>query len=309
MSSRVSLLAACALLLCALAVGYWGLKLGHRAAPETAVDIQVEEAPLASGLSDLQDASVVILLRDIPLYGQISAEDVAMQKVPVAPPGSFSRVDQVVGKTLQMPVAAGSWLSEDAFSSGGKLAHLISPDERAVAINVDEIIAAGGHLRPGDYVDVLLHMNQPSEQGRTQESAQVVLQALRVLSFGKALVPQSEQLAVPPEADKEPPSAGRSVVLAVPSALVNRLLLASQAGTLRLAVRSADEQLAALPAEQAQALAAQASPLLLLRNLTGPSSTGPSIQQPVAAPAAPRPAPRARSVEVIRGTQSSQQNP
>ena len=113
------------------------------------------------------------------------------------------------------------------------------------------MVGAAGQLRPGDYVDVLLFLRE--ETNNPQSSAQVVLPALRVLSVdqqtGLANDGRPAQTAEEQKARRDQQMMGgtvtRTVGLAVPQALASRLLLAAQAGTLRLAVRSADEQLLA----------------------------------------------------------------
>ena len=126
---------------------------------------------------------------------------------------------------------------------------MIRPDERALAVSVDEVIGAAGQLSPGDYVDVLLFLRQ--DTSNAEQSAQIVIPAMRLLSVGDQLgLANDGKPAVPPPVTPEERAqaaqrraAARTVVLAVPEPLLSRLMLASQAGTLRLAVRSADEQL------------------------------------------------------------------
>lgn len=74
--------------------------------------------------------------------------------------------------------------------------------------------------------------------------------ALRVLSVGEqtglANDGRPAQTAEEQQGRHDPIGTGnRTVALAVPEAFASRLMLAAQAGTLRLAVRSADEQLLA----------------------------------------------------------------
>lgn len=98
-------------------------------------------------------------------------------------------------------------------------------------------------------MDVLLALRQ--EAGNTEQSAQIIIPALRLLSVGDQLglandgKPASPPPATPEERAQQAQrrAAARTVVLAVPEQLLSRLMLATQAGTLRLAVRSADEQL------------------------------------------------------------------
>ena len=46
---------------------------------------------------------------------------------------------------------------------GGPLARMIRPDERALAVSIDEVAGAGGQLTPGDYVDILLFLHNNPE--------------------------------------------------------------------------------------------------------------------------------------------------
>jgi pilus assembly protein CpaB len=96
------------------------------------------------------------------------------------------------------------------------------------------------------------------------------------------------------------------VVLAVPEQLLSRMMLATQVGTLRLAVRSSEEQrLAKYWAGERQApdkLVAANSQLFQFTQLalgTAPKTAPGSEQSGAIRPA----------VEVIRGNQTNQQNP
>ena len=126
------------------------------------------------------------------------------------------------------------------------LARMIRPGERAMALAVDEIIGAGGQLSPGDYVDVLLYL--PPDQLNTDRSAQTVVPALRVLSVGALMGPVNQgqddqgQRHEDRAQQQQLRASARSVVVAVPDKLLSRLMLASQAGPLRLTVRSAEEK-------------------------------------------------------------------
>lgn len=313
MDSRVTMALAGVLLLGAVFAGYWGIKLSQ--APQS-VQIQAHAAPvvtpaverLTQAADDVQRTPVVVALRDLPPFVPLNADDLAIELVRTAPPGSFSSVEQVVGRQLWAPLSAGGWLNQAGFEAGGPLSRMIRPDERAVAVAVDEVISAGGHLSPGDYVDVLLVMQE--ETGARERSAQVAVPALRLLSLGEELGPtRSGQpaLAIRDKDEEKARRAPRNVVLAVPQQWLTRLMLASQAGTIRLAVRSADEKLQARYQEGESApikFDEQTRNLLPLAQLVGR-----------AAPAA-RPvsmitggAPRMPAVEVLRGGQSTWQTP
>ncbi|MFK0093024.1 Flp pilus assembly protein CpaB [Pseudomonas sp. NPDC090592] len=253
MSSRLTLFLAAFFLLAALLAGYWGVVLSRPApAPvtvaPTADQPAVAVAPPPSTPPEPPRTAVVVLRNALPANTPVTEDDVLVERLQVAPAGAYQQTAQVVGRTSARPLAAGTWLDDSSFQAGGPLARMIRAHERAVAVGVDEVVGAAGQLRPGDYVDVLLFLRE--EPNNPQSSAQVVLPALRVLSVGEqtglANDGRPAQTAEEQKARREQASLNstgtRTVALAVPEALASRLMLAAQAGTLRLAVRSADEQ-------------------------------------------------------------------
>ena len=316
MNSRVTLGLAGTLLLGAILAGYWGLTLSRQPAVEpaaapAAVAVVAPNAAPATPVEDPTRQPVVVLLRDIAPFVKITAADVAVEKLRTAPAGSLGAVDQVIGRTPWRPLSAGSWLSEESFEAGSQLARMIRPGERALAVAVDEVINAGGQLAPGDYVDVLLFLRK--DESNSQASAQLVVPAVRVLVVGSQMGLTNEgQPASPTRTEEERLKqeqqrlAARSVVLAVPEPLLSRLMLASGAGVLRLAVRSADEQqLAKYWAGENDVATRLDTPRRDLLEFSQLSLTPPP--RPVAV--AGQPAARKPAVEVIRGADTAQPTP
>ncbi|MGY4492195.1 Flp pilus assembly protein CpaB [Pseudomonas sp. TE3610] len=309
MSSRLTMILAGLFLVGALVAGYWGIVLSKPAAPPpapvpTEPVANSEPAPTAPPPPDLLQ-SVVVLVHDINPNTPLVAADVAVEKVRIAPPGSFSNLDQAIGRSTWRSLPAGTWLNDEAFSAGGPLARMIHPDERALAVAVDEVIGAAGQLSPGDYVDVMLYLRQ--DQSNPLASAQVVVPAVRVLSIGDQLgLANDGHPAVPGASndDKNHRSA-RTVVLAVPQELVSRLMLGAQAGTLRLAVRSADENRLARywagDKDAAKTVEATNRELLQFNKLAMSNGALPGLAQGTA--------PARREMEVIRGNEKSEKTP
>lgn len=310
MNSRISMVLAGLLLIGALIAGYWGLVLSRPPEPVAAPAISVENSPAAA--EDPTRQPVVVVVRDVPALIALTAADLAVEKLRTAPAGSLTRLDQAIGRMPLRTLGAGTWLSEDSFSGGGPLARMIRPDERALAVAVDEVIGAAGQLAPGDYVDVLLFLRQ--DASNAEQSAQIALPAMRVLSVGDQLgLANDGQPAAPPPVTVEERAqaaqrraAARTVVLAVPEPLLSRLMLAAQAGTLRLAVRSAEEQRLshywAGANDTPQKLESANRDLYQFTQL---ALTGPPKR---IAPASGEPGVR-RGVEVIRGAQVAPQTP
>ncbi|MBX9408561.1 Flp pilus assembly protein CpaB [Pseudomonas baetica] len=315
MNSRVTLGLAGLFFVGAIIAGYWGLTLSRAPVAEPvatpATEPVVPSAVKTEPVEDPTRQPVVVLLRDIPPFVKITAADVAVEKLRTAPAGSLGNVDHVIGRAPWRHLNAGSWLSDESFESGSSLARMIRPGERAVAVAVDEVINAGGQLAPGDYVDVLLFLRK--DENNPQPSAQQVVSAVRVLGVGSQLgLTNDGQPAGPARSDEERLKqeqqrlAARSVLLAVPEPLVSRLMLASSAGVLRLAVRSADEQqLAKYWAGENNVATQLDTPRRELIEFSQLSQTLPPKPMAVAS----QPGPRKPAVEVIRGAETAQTTP
>ncbi|WP_409315719.1 Flp pilus assembly protein CpaB [Pseudomonas sp. KCJK9016] len=313
MNSRVTMGLAAVLLLGAIVVGYWGLVLSRQPAPvaEAPAPAVVTVEKTVTAAEDQTRQPVVVLVHDVPPFTPLTAADLAIEKLRSAPAGSLGTIEQAVGRTPWRRLSAGTWLNAESFEAGGALARMIHSDERALAVSVDEVIGAAGQLMPGDYVDVLLYLRQ--DASNPQQSAQIVVPAMRVLGVGEQYgLTNDGQPATPAlSADDKLKQdqrrlTARTVVLAVPEQLLSRMMLATQVGTLRLAVRSSEEQrLAKYWAGEKQTqdkLVAANSQLFQFTQLAlGAAPKAPSSGEHGGAM---RPA-----VEVIRGNQVTQQNP
>lgn len=306
MNNRRSLVLAAILFLGAIAAGFWGLMLARQQPVPPAPVAQVVEQGV-NHIEDQTKQSVVVLTRDVAPHVALTADDLTLEKLRTAPAGSLTSIDQAVGRTPWRGLNAGTWLNEHSFEIGGPLARMIRPDERALAVAIDEVAGAAGQFGPGDYVDILLFLRQDTTN--PESSTQVVLPAVRVLSIGDELgltsdgQPVSQALtAEQAQLQTQRRVTARTVVLAIPEPLVNQLMLAAQAGTLRLAVRSAQEQRLSQywsgEKDAASNLAAARRSLYQFNQL---AMATPANKAPLTAPAGP---PRAHGIEIIRGTQA-----
>jgi pilus assembly protein CpaB len=302
------------LLLGALIAGYWGLVLSRPEPVAVVAPVAIDTAAVAPA-EDPTRLPVVVLARAVAPFTTLTADDLTVEKLKTVPAGSLTSLDQAVGRTPWRALEAGTWLTEESFSAGGNLSRMIRADERALAVAVDDVTGAGGQLNPGDYVDVMLYLRQ--ENGNPQASAQTVVPALRLLGVGSELgltndgkpgspVPVTAEEKAQQQQNR---ASARTVLLAVPEQLVSRLMLAVQAGSLRLAVRSADEQRLsqywAGGTDSPQNLDNAKRDLYQFNQL---AFTAPPISNLNPTATSTR-APRRSGVEVIRGNQVTQQTP
>ncbi|MDY7219520.1 Flp pilus assembly protein CpaB [Denitrificimonas sp. JX-1] len=353
MNSKLTMALAGLLIIAALIAGYWGIKLSSsepepEPQPVVSEETELESEPsvqaaleqtvneIAVVQEDLETVPVVVLARTLEPHVPLTAEDFAIERLKIAPPGSFSDIEEVLQqyKTVWRQVPKGSILNPSHFEVGSPLSRMIRPNERAISLAVDPVVAGGGHLMPGDFVDVLLYLRESEKN--SDQTAQVVLPALRLLTIGDTfgLTTQGEPAVVKEKLSEEEarrqrtsrPEAARNVVLAVPAALVNRFLLATQVqgGKVQLAARSADEKLMEkYLAEGGKALTAEEQmeqdkvlekelerlnrELFQFEKLAMNKTTAP---RRAAAPSYRGTVPQqAPTIEVMRGAQVTRQNP
>jgi pilus assembly protein CpaB len=197
-------------------------------------------AGAAATQSALATVPVVTAAIAIPYGVKLEEKYLTVARLPAsaAPAGAFSSVQQVLYQAGGAPIALTPMsprepvLSAKLSGPGGRfsLAQVISPGMRAYTIGVNETSGGGGHVMPGDRVDIVLTRDlsaapgPDSINGRRMVSS-VVCPNLRVLGMDLNANPTSTT-----------PAIARTATLEVTPQDAVRLALAAQAGTLSLAL-------------------------------------------------------------------------
>jgi pilus assembly protein CpaB len=165
-----------------------------------------------------------------------------------------------VGQLTRVPIAAGEQVLRnkvaDQVRDVGFSAN-IPQGKRAVAVGVTEVIATGGHIGVGDFVDVIgvFEVYDPSAKntaasGQSEKAkpfvSVTILQNIQVLAVAQQSEPTIESSAVK-DSDRQKVKVNRelkSVTLALTPEQAEKLFLAEEIGTLRLSLRpfGEDEQ-------------------------------------------------------------------
>ena len=209
----------------------------------------------------LTTAPVVVAAVDIPARTQITAEMVKVRDVPVdvKPQASYGSVDEVIGKATRYPlsldeeVTSSKVVSLEPSQGTNSIAFVIPKDMRAISINADQVLSAGGLVLPGDYVDIIGVFNVKSADGTEEEAylVRTVLQNVEVLAVAQTISdvpPPAEdgtqaaatgstgaQSARGSEADPNPEAT--TLTLLVQPEQAEWVFLAEANGTLRAVVR------------------------------------------------------------------------
>jgi pilus assembly protein CpaB len=245
MNNNVLKVIAGVLALGAVIVAFLGVRLSGQPEP-TPAPVAVERRQ-----------PVLVAARQVAVGQVLSAADVEVQQLPAAsaPAGALQQVQQVVGQVSAQAIAKGAPILA-SFVAPESLSALLRPGERAVAVQVDEVVGVGGFARPGDHVDVLQFAGANRETGDTTFS-QVVVSNARILTFGEASQIDKTSASPAPAGDatqdvlKESGAQAavqarerrlnlRSAVLALREVDATRLMLAANTGQLRLSLRPKD---------------------------------------------------------------------
>lgn len=220
----------------------------------------------------------VVALRPLAAYKPIARESVALVAVAVAPTDYYSSLDEVAGRVPLVDVDAGAPVTGRYFKEGNAVSRIIPPGHQALSVEVDDVVAVGGFVRPGDIVDVLVYLRTGS--GVLQTQARVLLPQARVLAYEERVIDRPQGLK--DDGGDERRRRVRTAVLAVPEAQTTRVMLGASLGELRLALHG--QAPAATGAEKAGASGADnvvtAAELARLKANTPATAAGTTPERP-----------------------------
>ncbi|MBK6744224.1 MAG: Flp pilus assembly protein CpaB [Propionivibrio sp.] len=184
---------------------------------------------------------VVVALNRIPAGIQITPEMLGVLMFPTRPTGAYADVDSVAGNVASADIAVGEAILQERLGGGirAMLQHL-NANERAVAVRVDEVIAVGNRLAPGDRVDVFLTLHRNSDEISSTQS-RLLLEQLQVLALGSKDVGGAKAGADNSGVMRPAAENPKTAVLAVNAADIDKLVLAAESGHLILALRPINE--------------------------------------------------------------------
>lgn len=182
-------------------------------------------------------------------------------------PGALANPDLAIGQIARIPILEGEPVLAGKLTSnlqtGSGLSFIIPDGRRALGVRIDKVIGAGGLLRPGDRVDIYAVVSVPTFSTVTGEVVAepnrpiIVAQDIEVLAVEQELqrvLPTQANVertnetggTLSDQADAQPLSS--VVTLAVTPTEAQTLLLAEDAGSIRLALRGlGDDGIVATP--------------------------------------------------------------
>lgn len=181
-------------------------------------------------------ATIQLVATSKPLEAgtQLSADELMLVDWPANLPseGASTKIDAVVGRILLYAVPAKEPIRDALLAGPGAAIGLTAkiPDGmRAVAVVTNEVNNVSGFLFPGSHVDVLLTLRAGNS---TEQMTNTVLQNIEVLSTGERLQPDPTGK----------PQNVKVVTLLMTPDDAQKLMLASNSGTVQFVLRNAEDQ-------------------------------------------------------------------
>ncbi len=141
--------------------------------------------------------------------------------------------DLLYGAVARQPLAEGMPIARSATIQPGErgfLAAVLEPGKRAIAVPVSETSAVGGHVLPGDRVDLIMTYQVSSDDAnseRDMRASETLLGKLRVLAIDRELESGAREARV-----------GNTITLEVTSKQAEVISLARRLGDLSLVLNS-----------------------------------------------------------------------
>jgi pilus assembly protein CpaB len=256
-------------------------------------------AKMPARQAEVASVDAVVAAHPLKLGTRITADHVKVVRWPSSSPvpGAFTKVEDVVNRGLITTVGENEPLTETKLApleAGAGLPPSIPPGMRAISVKVNEVVGVAGFVVPGTRVDVMVTLS-----GRQKEQdtlTRIVVSNVQVLTAGTRY-------------DQEKAKEGTPIPSTVVTLLVTpddgeRIALAASEGQLMLSLRNPldTDETATKGVRTAGLFGQQAPPpapkLAVLRAKAGPVK---------AEPAPPAPAPKAYTVEAIRGAKRSEE--
>jgi len=189
-------------------------------------------------------ATVVVAVEQLPFGAVLSEENIA--EIPWAsaqlPEGAFAKKIDLLkdGRRVALsPMEKSEIVLRAKVTAPGQrasLSVLLDEGQRAVTVRVDDIRGVAGFILPGDRVDVML-LRSETRQGETENSADVLLEYVKVLAIDQLLNDRQDKPTVA--------TVAKAVTLQVNPEQAQKLLLAGNIGKLSLVLRQPGEARAA----------------------------------------------------------------
>ncbi len=184
--------------------------------------------------------AIFVAMTDIPMGDPITPQMIKLEDWPKGkiPPGALAKIEDIEGRRPKTKIYSGTPILDNYLLSKGAsdqgATGLIPKGYRVVSVKVDAVSSGSSLLRPGDRVDVLVHLEKCPAKGIPETSTRTFLQDVKVFAVNDVFALES--------ADKPESSIkAQTVSLLVSPEQAEKVMLATELGRIRLVMRSPED--------------------------------------------------------------------
>lgn len=195
----------------------------------------------------------VVAVRDIPERTVVKEGMIEVRQFPVDARHNLALTEKqaVVGQLTRQPIAAGEQILRNKVADGVQavgFANNIPQGKRAVAVGVTEVVATGGNIGVGDFVDVIgvFEVFDPNAKNTAASSqsdkpkpyvSTTLLQNIQVLAIAQKSDPTIQTSAKDGDNKRGQQAIAKTVTLALTPEQAEKIFLSEEIGSLRLSLR------------------------------------------------------------------------
>jgi pilus assembly protein CpaB len=186
-----------------------------------------------------ETVEIYVAMKDVNTNDQILPETLKREPWPKdkIPPDAITKLEDLEGRRARTKLFAGEPVREakllEKGDAGIGAADTVPTGFRVVSVRVDAVKSSGNLIKPGDRVDVIVHISNHGGRGRSEPVTKTFLQDVRVFAVNDVL-------------DRDPASgnskvAAQTISLLVKPDQVELVTLAEEMGKVRLSMRSPND--------------------------------------------------------------------
>lgn len=182
---------------------------------------------------------IFVAKEQIGMGDPLKPEVLKLEPWPVdkVPPGAITKLEDTENRRTRAIIFPGEPIIEPKLLAKGENAasptDMIPKGHRVVSIRVDAVSGAASLLKPGDRVDVLVHLQENPSRGITKTTTQTFLQHVKVFAVDDVFRR---------DVDGGASVAAKTVSLLVTPEQAELVMLATELGVVRLVMRSANDE-------------------------------------------------------------------
>ncbi|HEX3654741.1 MAG TPA: Flp pilus assembly protein CpaB [Pirellulales bacterium] len=199
---------------------------------------QTMQRPTGEG-GGVETTPIFVAKEQIGMGDPLKPEVLKLEAWPTdkVPPGAITKLEDTENRRTRSIIFPGEPIIEPKLLGKGESSasptDMIPKGFRVVSIRVDAVSGAASLIKPGDRVDVLVHLQENPSRGITKTTTQTFLQHIKVFAVDDVFRRDVDGAAT---------VAAKTVSLLVTPAQGELVMLATELGTVRLAMRSANDE-------------------------------------------------------------------